>query len=74
MSRRVDPELEAFRAEGVSAARRRELRESARVAGAWDRAHALDLPGAFDWIDQLRAAFGDPEVDRRPWRGDDFRI
>jgi hypothetical protein len=27
-----------------------------------------------DFIDQLRALFGDPPVDRTPWRGNDFRL
>jgi hypothetical protein len=30
--------------------------------------------GILNWIDQLRTLFGDPPVDRRPWRGDDFRL
>ncbi len=47
---------------------------SRRAVAAWERAHPVDLAGILDWIDQLRALFGDPPVDHRPWRGDDFRL
>jgi hypothetical protein len=47
---------------------------SRRAVAAWERAHPVDLAGILDWIDQLRALFGDPPVDQRPWRGDDFRL
>lgn len=53
---------------------RRRFQDAARACEAWDRAHPVTLEGALDWIDALRALFGDPEVDRRPWRGDDFRL
>lgn len=53
---------------------RRDFAESARICEAWDRAHPVTLEGILDWIDQLRAAFGEPEVDRTPWRGEDFRV
>lgn len=74
MSQMTDQDLLDFREDGLSEARRREFAESARVCEAWDRAHPVTLEGILDWIDQLRAAFGEPEVDRTPWRGDDFRI
>jgi len=73
MSRR-DEELESLREDGVSLAMRRELRASARATEQWDRAHPTDLAAILDWIEQLRQAFGDPPVDRRPWRGNDFRL
>jgi hypothetical protein len=47
---------------------------SRRAVAAWERAHPVDIAGILDWVDQLRALFGDAPVDRRPWRGDDFRL
>jgi len=67
-------ELAGFREDGLSEARRRDFEESARICAEWDRAHPVSLEGILDWIDQLRALFGDPPVDPTPWRGDDFRI
>jgi hypothetical protein len=34
----------------------------------------VGLDAVLDWIDQLRALFGEPRVDRRVWRGSDFRL
>lgn len=73
-SRLSAQELLEFREDGLSEARRREFEESARICEDWDRAHPMTLEGVLDWIDQLRAAFGEPEVDRTPWRGSDFRL
>ena len=67
-------ELEAMREDGLSEEIRREFRASAEATARWDRAHPTDVAAVLDWIDQLRAVFGDPPVDRRPWRGEDFRI
>lgn len=67
-------ELESFREEGHSAARRDAFRAAAATEAAWDRAHPVGLEGILEFIDQLRAAFGDPPVDRSPWRGSDFRL
>jgi hypothetical protein len=61
---------EAARSESLPGA----WRASARACTAWDRAHPLTLEDALDWIDALRAAFGDPPVDRTPWRAEDLRI
>ena len=58
----------------LSESARRELKASARATEAWDRAHPTTLESILDWVDQLRALFGDPPVDRRPWRGGDFRL
>ena len=69
-----DAELEAFRTEGLSDSRREEFRRSKQATARWERAHAAGLDAVLDWIDALRAAFGDPPVNRRPWRGDDFRL
>lgn len=74
MSRQSPDELESLREDGVSPAMRRELRASARATEQWDRAHPTGLAAILDWIEQLRAVFGDPPVDRRPWRGSDFRL
>jgi hypothetical protein len=74
MSRLSAQELLEFREDGLSDARRREFEESAHACEAWDRAHPVTLEGVLDWIDQLREAFGEPETDRTPWRGSDFRL
>jgi hypothetical protein len=73
MSRR-DEELDAMRRDGLSAELRRDFAASAAATEAWDRAHPQDVNATLDWIEQLRQVFGDPEVDRRPWRGNDFRL
>lgn len=74
MSRSGAEELESLREETRSVERRRALRESARATARWDRRHPTDLVGVLAWIEELRALFGDPPVDRRPWRGEDFRL
>lgn len=70
----IRDELEAFRAEGLSEARRDAFRRAAEAEASWDAAHPIDLAGILDFIDQLRSLFGDPPVDRTPWRGRDFRL
>jgi len=67
-------DLDAFRAEGLSEARRDAFRRAAEAEASWDAAHPVDLAAILDFIDQLRALFGDPPVDRTPWRGSDFRL
>lgn len=67
-------ELASLREDGLSESRRRAFRASSRATAQWDRAHAIDLEGTLEWIDQLRALFGDPPVDRAPWRGENFRL
>lgn len=74
MTRPEPGELASLREGGLSEAARREFRSSARATGAWERAHAPDFEAILDWIDELRALFGDPAVDRTPWRGNDFRL
>ncbi len=69
-----DAELESMREDGHSAAIRREFEASAAATARWDRAHPMDVNAVLDWIEELRLVFGDPPVDRRPWRGDDFRL
>ena len=73
MTRR-DEELESMRQDGYSADLRQEFQASAEATARWDRAHPLDVNAILDWIEQLRQAFGDAPVDRRPWRGNDFRL
>ena len=41
---------------------------SLRAVAAWERTHPTDIAGILDWVDQLRALFGDPPVDRSGWR------
>lgn len=67
-------ELEEMREQALSAEAREGFAGSRRAVAAWERAHPVDIPGILDWVDQLRSLFGDPPVDRRPWRGDDFRL
>ena len=67
-------ELEAFRAEGLCEARRDAFRRAAEAEASWDAPHPIDLAGILDFIDHLRSLFGDPPVDRTPWRGNDFRL
>ena len=74
MTRPTRVELASLREDGLSEARRREFRASAQATAAWERAYPSDVEAILDWIDQLRRAFGDPPVDERPWRGDDFRL
>ena len=72
MSPRDD--LEAFREQGLAAAARDEFARSARATQGWEHEHRLDVDSILAWIDSLRVLFGDPPADRRPWRGDDFRL
>jgi hypothetical protein len=74
MTRPTAEELASLREDGLSDALRREFQASARATAAWERAHGADLEATLDWIDQLRGVFGDPPVDRTPWRGSDFRL
>jgi hypothetical protein len=69
-----DEELEEFRDDALSEDARRAFRASAEVTACWDRAHPLDVNAILDWIEELRQVFGDPKLDRRPWRGNDFRL
>lgn len=67
-------ELEAMRWEALAPECRAAMRRSAEAVAAWERDHPSDVGAALAWIDELRAVFGDPPVDRTPWRGDDFRL
>ena len=74
MIRVTERDWAEFREDGFSEARRRDFDASVRACEAWDRAHPVTLEGVLTWIDQIREAFGEPEVDRTPWRGNDFRL
>jgi hypothetical protein len=50
------------------------LEASRRAVAEWERSHPIGIEETLDWVDQLRILFGDAPVDRRPWRGDDFRL
>ena len=67
-------DLEEMRRDALSDDARREFRDSASAVARWDRDHPIDLAAILLWIDELRAVFGDPPVDRTPWRGSDFRL
>ena len=69
-----DEELETMRRDGLSDQVRQDFRASAEVTEAWERAHPLDVDAVLAWIEELRQVFGDPPLDRRPWRGNDFRL
>lgn len=71
---RFPRDLEEFRDDALSPEARAEFAASARAVEAWERANPTSIEGILDWIDQLRDAFGEPEVDRTPWRGDKFLI
>jgi hypothetical protein len=74
LSETLRGELESLRAEISGSAQREAWLASARATAAWERRHAADVEAILDWIDGLRLAFGDPPADRRPWRGDDYRL
>lgn len=67
-------DLEEMRRDALSPEIREEFRRSARAVARWEREHPHGLDAVLDWIEQLRRLFGDPEVNREPWRGEDFRL
>jgi len=74
MSPKRDEELEEFRDDALSEAARRDFRASAEATARWEREHPTDVDAILAWIEELRHVFGDPPLDRRPWRGNDFRL
>jgi hypothetical protein len=79
MSRLTREQLEQMRDDGLSSDVRDAFIAAERASDRWgrDRGRAqsqLGIDETLDWIDELRAVFGEPEVDRRPWTGDDFRL
>jgi hypothetical protein len=67
-------ELEGMRSDAESLERSRAFAGSRRAEERWRRARPLGLDAALAWIEELRRLFGDPPVDRRPWRGTEFRL
>jgi hypothetical protein len=75
MTRLGRKELEDMREEGLSQALRQDFAAAEQAAAAWEQTRPpLGLSAVLDLIDELRSVFGDPEVDRRPWVGTDFRL
>jgi hypothetical protein len=67
-------ELEEMRADGRSEQRRIELALAAARGRAWNAPSTHGLRTLFELCDALRRLFGDPPIDQRPWRGEDFRL
>jgi hypothetical protein len=44
------------------------------VAQEWESRHPRGLEDALRWAQHIRALFGAPPVDLRPWVGNDFRL
>lgn len=74
MSLARQEELETMREDALAPKRQRDFAAAARAVAAWERAHPTGLEEILAFVDGLRGLFGDPPVDRRPWRGSDFRI
>ena len=70
----TDEEKREMLEDGLSEERRENFRACARAAEEWERQHPRGLEEALRWSEQIRAVFGDPPVDQRPWRGNDFRL
>jgi hypothetical protein len=67
-------DLEEMRRDGLSAQVRERFSRSQQAVRRWEREHPTTIDSILDWIDQLRAVFGEPPVNLEPWRGDDFRL
>ena len=75
MSRPTRQEFESLREDGLSPERRRALRESARAGAPVEALRGgAGIEAILAWVDELRALFGDPPTNLRPWRGSDFRL
>lgn len=66
--------LEEMRRDASSPERSAAFAASRAAEERWRREHPTSLAGVLEWIESLREAFGDPPVDRTPWRGSDFRL
>lgn len=60
--------------DGRSQARRENFRSCERAAREWEHQRPHGLDEALAWAQQIRALFGDPTLDLRPWVGSDFRL
>jgi len=75
VSRPTREELDEMREQGNSTALRDAFTASQRAIAAWEQSHPPPtLDDVLDWVDELRRVFGEPEVDRAPWVGTDFRL
>jgi hypothetical protein len=76
MTRPTRRELEEMRRDGLSAAVRERFHAAESRTAAWasEQRPQRGLADALDWIDELRRLFGDPEPDRTPWRGAEYRL
>jgi len=67
-------ERESLAAEIDSGELAEDFRRSQLAVEAWERRHPASLDDYFRFLETLRALFGDPPVNTKPWRGDDFRL
>jgi len=72
-------QLEEMRVDGMSPRIRSDFADAEREIARWEHARGrarsqLGIEDMLAWVDALRAVFGEPEVDRRPWSGSDFRL
>ena len=79
MNRLTREQLEQMREDGLSRDVREAFVAAERACETWEhergRAQSqLGIDEILGWIDELRAVFGEPEIDRRPWIGNDFRM
>ena len=79
MTRLTREELEQMREDGMSAEVREAFTAAEHASTVWERERGrartqLGIDEILAWIDELRAVFGEPEIDRRPWIGNDFRL
>jgi len=67
-------ELREMREEAGCPERAAALEASRRAVAAWQREHPVGLDEVLDTLAWIHERFGEPPVDRRPFRGDDFRL
>ncbi len=66
--------LDGMLEDGMSAQRREEFARARGRAAEWRARQPAGIDALLSLCAALRALFGDPEVDERPLRGDDFRL
>jgi hypothetical protein len=67
-------EREEMRADGCSEERRIELALAASRGRAWNAPSRFGIQTCLELCAALRRLFGDPPIDQRPWRGEDYRL
>jgi hypothetical protein len=67
-------ELEEMRADGLSEERRIELALAASRGRAWNAPSRHGIQTLLELCAGLRRLFGDPPIDQRPWRGENYRL